>query len=207
MIMAKAFWKARLFTAFLVIIGSILILFPAWLPNHPRLPTEESAVEALQIILLLASAAFWFGAAKSAGETSPFYRVMGAAGITAALGEVDGLARNFLNVPSWAVFVLPGIYMLVLILKHRRVFPAFYTEFSTHPAAGFFASALIMIYVLARFLGTSYLWKAALETNYHPDIPRTVEGYLELLACYLLFVGTIGLCLRDRKHDPTEDEA
>ena len=205
MIMAKAFWKARLVTAFLIILGSILILFPAWLPNHPRLPTEESAVEALQIILLLASATFWFGASKSAGETAPFYRIMGAAGIAAALGEVDGLARSILEVPSWTIFTLPVLYIAVLFLKNRRKFPTFYTEFSTHPAAGFFASAFIMIYVLARFLGTSYLWKAALESNYHPDIPDTVQGYLELLACYFLFVGTIGLCLRDRKHDPTED--
>jgi len=205
MIMAKAFWKARLVTATLIILGSILVLFPAWLPNHPRLPTEESAVEALQIILLLASAAFWFGAARSAGETGPYYRMMGAGGIAAALGEVDGLGRSIFDFPSWVVFVLPLLYILILLVRHRKTFPAFYTEFSTHPAAGFFASALIMIYVLARFLGTSYLWKAALESNYHPDIPQTVEGYLELLACYLLFVGTIGLCLRDRKHDPTED--
>ncbi|MDA7506152.1 hypothetical protein N9A89_00220 [Akkermansiaceae bacterium] len=203
--MAKAFWKARLVTAFLVILGSILILFPAWLPNHPRLPTEESAVEALQIILLLASAAFWFGSSRSAGETGPFYKIMGAGGIAAALGEIDGLARSISNLPSWAIFVLPAIYILVLFFKNRRIFPAFYTEFSTHPAAGFFASAFIMIYVLARFLGTPLLWKAALEANYHPDIPETVQGYLELLACYLLFVGSIGLCLRDRKHDPTED--
>ena len=227
MIMAKGFWKRRLLVVILIVAGSILILFPAWLPDSGfpstdertaeggqleettskgfSLPTEESAVEGLQLLLLLGSAAFWYGAAKSAGEIGPFYRVMGAGGIAAALGEADYLVNDNLNIPSWILFVIPALYILFLSLKYRRQFPAFYTEFTSHPAAGFFASAFMMIYVLARLLGTPHLWKATLKSNYHPDVPSTVQGYLELLACYLLFVGTIGLCLRDRRHDVTED--
>ncbi|MGJ8695526.1 MAG: hypothetical protein ACSHYF_04360 [Verrucomicrobiaceae bacterium] len=198
-------WKRRIIIAALIIAGSIFVLFPAWLPNHPTLPNEESAVEGMQVILLLASAAFWFGAAKSAGRVAPFYRVMGFGGIAAAVGEADALAESILHIPSKLLVIPAGIIVLVMIFRARKQFPRFYLEFSTHPAAGFFASAFIMIYVLARFLGTPYLWSATLGVHYHPDIPRTVESYLELLACYLLFVGTIGLCLRERSHDPTAE--
>ena len=88
-------------------------------------------------------------------------------------------------------------------MTNRQYFGEFFAEFSSHPAAGFFASAFMLIFVLARFLGTSLLWKASLGENYHPDVPNTVEAYLELLACYLLLVGTIGLCIAHRSHDPT----
>ncbi|MDC0188036.1 hypothetical protein OAJ05_02385, partial [Verrucomicrobia bacterium] len=88
--------------------------------------------------------------------------------------------------------------------NHRKHLGAFINEFVSRPAAGFFASAFMLIFVLARFLGTSLLWKASLGENYHPDVPQTVEAYLELLASYLLLIGTIGLCLATRSHDPTE---
>lgn len=203
----KNIWKRRIIIALLIAAGSILILFPAWLPEHTTLPTEESAVEGLQVFLLLIAAAFWFGAAKAAGRIGPFYKLMGLGGIAAALGETEGMAQAYLPFPFHYIFIPAAIYAAILFFKNQKYFPRFYSEFTAHPAAGFFASALIMIYVLARFLGTSVLWKATLDGNYHPDIPRTVEGYLELLACYLLLVGTIGLCIREKEEDPTEEES
>lgn len=202
----KNIWKRRVLIALLIAAGSILILFPAWLPEHTTLPTEESAVEGLQVFLLLIASAFWFGAVRAAGRLGPFYKLMGLCGVLAALGETEGLAQSYLPFPFHYIFIPASIYGILLFLKNQKYFPRFYSEFTSHPAAGFFASALIMIYVLARFLGTSVLWKATLDGNYHPDIPRTVEGYLELLACYLLMVGTIGLCIREKDEDPTVED-
>ncbi|MDB4408880.1 hypothetical protein N9165_02300 [Akkermansiaceae bacterium] len=200
----KKIWKRRIVIALLVVAGSILILFPAWLPDNPKLPTEESAVEGLQVFLLLAAAAFWFGAAKAAGKLGAFYKLMGVGGIAAAMGEIEGMTQDYLPFPFHFLFIPAAIYVLVLFFKNQKYFPRFYSEFTSHPAAGFFASAFIMIYVLARFLGRPFLWKATLGANYHPDIPATVGGYLELLACYLLMVGTIGLCIREQDEDMTE---
>lgn len=202
----KKVWKRRVVIALLVITGSILVLFPAWLPDHPTLPTEEGAVEGLQVFLLLAAAAFWFGAAKAAGKIGPFYKLMGLCGVAAAIAETEGMAQAYLPFPVHFIFFPAAIWGLLLFLKNQKYFPRFYAEFTAHPAAGFFASAFIMIYVLARLLARPFLWKETLGSNYHPDVPETVGSYLELLACYLLMVGTIGLCIREKDGDPTEED-
>lgn len=201
---SKKPWKHPLFSAVLVVLGSIAIFFPAWLPDNPTLPTEDGIVEGLQLILLLATSAFWFGAAIPAGRIGPFYQIMGAISLASALGEGDSLIERTTHFPVEYFFVPLGIFAVIKFVKNKQHFGEFFAEFSSHPAAGFFASAFMLIFVLARFLGTSLLWKASLGDNYHPDVPNTVEAYLELLACYLLLVGTIGLCIAHRPHDPTE---
>lgn len=188
-----------------MILGSIGILFPAWLPDHPRLPTEESAVEGLQVALLLIAGAFWFGAARAARETGPYYKIMGTAAIAGALGEGDALFEQTTKIPIEYVFYPLAVYGLFLLLKNRKAFGPFINEITSHPAAGFIASAFMMIYVMGRFLGTSLLWKATLGEAYHRDIPDTVQGYLELLACYLLLIGTLNMCRAPRTYDPTDD--
>ena len=197
-------WKQPLITAILIVLGSVAIFFPAWLPESPTLPTEDGIVEGMQFALLLATSAFWFGASLPAGRIGPYYQIMGAFTLAASLGEADSLIENTTHFPVEYFFIPLGLFVLLKFKKHRQHFGEFFGEFSSHPAAGFFASAFMLIFVLARFLGTSLLWKASLGDNYHPDVPDTVEAYLELLACYLLLVGTIGLCLAYRPHDPTE---
>ncbi len=196
-------WKHRLLTTFLVVLGSIGILFPAWLPDHPRLPTEESAVEGLQVALLLLAGAFWFGASKPAGKTGPFYQIMGIAALAGAFGEGDAIFEETTKIPVDYIFGILALYTMVIFLKHRKAFGPFVHEMTSHPAAGFIASAFMMIYVMGRFLGTPLLWKATLGDAFHQDIPDTVQGYLELLACYLLLIGTLNMCLATRQDDPT----
>ena len=183
--------------------GSFAIFFPAWLPESPALPTEEGIVEGLQFVLLLATSAFWFGAARTAAQIGPFYQIMGAISLGSALGEADTLIERTTIIAVEWFFIPLGLFALLKFQKHRRYFGEFLNEFVSRPAAGFFASAFMLIFVLARFLGTPVLWKASLGDNYHRDIPVVVEAYLELLACYLLLIGTIGLCLAPRSHDPT----
>ena len=196
-------WKQRLFTIAMVIAGSIAIFFPAWLPESPVLPTEDGVVELLQLALLLTGGAFWFGAARTAGAVGPFYQIMGAIALASAIGESDGMIESTTGIKVEFFYIPLGLFVIGKFYRSRQHFSEFFLEFTSHPAAGFFASAFMMIYVLARFLGAPFLWKATLGSNYHPDIPKTVEGYLELLSCYLLLVGTIGLCLAPRSHDPT----
>lgn len=193
-----------LISAALVLAGSFAIFFPAWLPETPALPTEEGIVEGLQFVLLLATSAFWFGAARPAGEVGPFYQILGAICLASALGEADTLIERTIPFEVEWFFIPLALFALAKFRRHRRHLGTFLNEFVSRPAAGFFASAFMLIFVLARFLGTSLLWKASLGENYHRDVPLTVEAYLELLACYLLLIGTMGLCLAPRTHDPTE---
>lgn len=196
--------KQPLISATLVLAGCFAIFFPAWLPDNPSLPTEEGIVEVLQLILLLTTSAFWFGAARTAGKIGPFYQIMGAISLGSALGEADTLIERTTKFPVEWFYIPLGLFALIKFQKHRRYLGEFLNEFVSRPAAGFFASAFMLIFVLARFLGTPVLWQASLGKNYHRDVPATVEAYLELLACYLLLIGTIGLCLARRRHDPTE---
>lgn len=193
-----------LISAALVVAGSFAIFFPAWLPETPALPTEEGIVEGLQFVLFLATSAFWLGAARLAGEIGPFYQITGLICLGSALGEADALIEKTTHFPVEWFYIPLGLVAAIKFHKHRRAFSLFLNEVFSRPAAGFFASAFMLIFVLARFLGTSLLWKASLGDNYHSDVPVTVEAYLELLACYLLFIGTIGLCIAPRAHDPTE---
>ena len=196
-------WKQPLISAALVVAGSFAIFFPAWLPDKPNLPTEEGIVEGLQFILLLATSAFWFGAAHPAGKVGPFYQIMGAISLASALGEGDALIEKTTHFAVEWFFIPLGIFALFKFRNNRKYLGAFIGEFFSRPAAGFFASAFMLIFVLAKFLGTPVLWQASLGENYHSDVPQTVEAYLELLASYLLLIGTIGLCLAPRSHDPT----
>lgn len=204
--MTSASWKKRLLILVLIILGSIAILFPAWIPEDARVVTEDSAVEGLQWVLLLTAAAFWLGAARSAFKTGPFYRIMAALCLAGAFGEGDRLFEELFHIQVDYIFAVLALYVVVSFHRNRRRFPLFFTEITSQAAAGFFASALMMIYVLARALGSPLLWQATLGKRYHRDIPDTVQGYVELLACYLLLIGTLGICLRPRKHDFTAGE-
>ncbi len=186
-----------------MILGSIGILFPAWLPDSPVLPAEDGIVESLQVILLVATGAFWFGAARTALHLGPFYQIFGTLAIASAIGESQDSIQQTLNIHFSFLYIPLIIFALIKFFAHKKHLGAFIARLTSHPAAGFFASAFIMIYVLARFLGTSLLWKASLGDNYHSDIPLTVSAYLELLACYFLLIGTIGLCLTPQPHDIT----
>ena len=55
---SSSIWLRPVGMAALICLGSILILFPAWLPRNPELPVEDGAVELLQLVLLSLSAAF-----------------------------------------------------------------------------------------------------------------------------------------------------
>lgn len=197
-------WKQPLIAAISVVIGSVAIFFPAWLPESPRIPTEEGIVEGLQFTLVLATAAVWFGIARSAGRTGPFYQIMGVLSVALALGEADSLIEKTTHFEVEYFYLPLGLWILLHLKKHRVHLTEFLGEFVSHPAAGFFASAFLLIFVLARFLGTSLLWEASLGSNYSQEIPQAVASYLELLAYYLFFVGAIGLGIRPHSHDPTE---
>jgi hypothetical protein len=57
-------------------------------------------------------------------------------------------------------------------------------------------AALLILYVFNRVVGSRRFWRASLgDGAFSPEIPDICKGYLELLACYLIFVGTIGFAV------------
>lgn len=199
-------WKKILLRVLLICAGSVTILLPAWLPNRPGAPLERGTVELLQAVLLAASTAVMIGALAHAGRRRPVCRVL-AFGLAAALvGELEDFISGIMD---WR---FPDVWVIGLLLggafftgiRHRRVMLRFFETLGHHAGAGFIAAALLIIYVFNRVIATPQFWKASLgEEAFSPEIPGICKGYLELLACYFIFVGSLGLAITlGRREEP-----
>lgn len=183
-------------TYVLIGLGSIAILAPAWLPNRPTLPVEDSLVQVLQLVLLVASGAFFFAAAPHARKMKPIFHACGILGITAAISEHDQILNQLISPIRWKWMLFPiGLYLVFAIAKNQRAFRAFIEMATKTPASGFLGAALILIYFFSSIFGSDKFWIAALNTPPPPELSDTLREYLELLACYFIFIATAGFCL------------
>lgn len=190
-------WSRTLVRVILICAGTVAILLPAWLPNRPSVPIERGTVELLQAFLLAAAAAVMFGAAAHAEANRPVCRVLGLGLVAAFVGEIEDFISEILgrNFPEGWVIGAILLVALVTILRHRRVMLHFVATLGNHAGSGLIAAALLIIYVFNRVVGSSNFWKASLGAGFSPEIPRICRSYLELLACYLIFIGSLGLSI------------
>ncbi len=198
-------WLRTVVRGALICAGSLAILLPAWLPNRPSVPLGHGTVALLQALLLAAASAVFFGATAHAGRNRPVCRILALGLAAAVIGKVEDFAslimgRHFPE--NWVV----GAMLLVALataIRHRRVVLQFVGTVGTHAGSGLIAAALLLLYVFNRIIGRARFWQAALGDAYAPEVPRICKGYLDLLACYLLFIGAIGLALTlARREDP-----
>ncbi len=198
-------WSRTLVRVLLICAGSVAILLPAWLPNRPSVPVERGTVELLQAFLLAGAATVVLGAASHAGVYRAVCRVMGLGLIAAFVGEIEDFVSDILgwNFPeAWVVGVIL-LLALVTALRHRRVMVLFIAGLGNHAGSGLIAAALLIIYVFNRVIGGAAFWKVSLGDSFSPEIPRICKSYLELLACYLIFIGALGLSITlARRREP-----
>ena len=181
----------------LIVAGCGAILLPAWLPNRPSVPIERGTVEMIQALLLAASAVIMFGASSHAGRYQPMSRILGLGFLAALVGEIEDFVSRILG---WAFperWLILGILLVVAVIaiRHRRTAVDFFSKLGRHAGSGLIAAALLINYVFNTLFGSENFWKAALGPAFSEDIPEICSSYLELLACYLLFVGALGLSL------------
>lgn len=190
-------WSRNLVRVILICGGCVAILLPAWLPNRPQVPIETGTVELLQAFLLAASAAVMFGATAHAGPFRPVCRVLGLGLIAAFVGEIEDFVSQILKRQFPEAWVIGFVLLVALItsFRHRRVMIHFFSTLGNHAGSGLIAAALLILYVFNRVIGSAKFWKAALGTAVAPEIPKICRGYLELLACYLIFIGVLGLSI------------
>jgi hypothetical protein len=84
---------------------------------------------------------------------------------------------------------------LITIIRHRWVMLRFFETMGHHAGAGLIAAAVLIIYVFNRVIGAPQFWEAVLGDSFSPEIPRICKSYLELLACYFVFVGSLGIAI------------
>jgi len=201
----RASLSGNLIRILLISAGCIAILLPAWLPNRPNTPIERGTVEMIQALLLAACAVLMFGASPHTGRYRPICRILGLAFVAALIGEIEDFVSDILG---WA---FPERWLIALILsvalitafRHRRITVDFFSKLGRHAGAGLIAAALLINYVFNIVIGSSKFWKAALGPAFSAEIPIICKSYLELLACYLLFVGAFGLSLTlARRNEP-----
>lgn len=187
-------WKRTIFTTLLISLGSVAILLPAWLPNRPGAPMERGSVELLQAILLAGAAAVMFGASSHAGFYRPVCRAIGLGFLAAFAGEIEDFLSQILGMRFPEAWVVGGLLFLALItvVRHPKAMVHFLAVIGNHAASGLIAGALLILYVFNRVVGSRQFWQATLGDAFSPVIPRTCRSYLELLACYLLFIGALG---------------
>lgn len=198
-------WSRTLLRILLIAAGSVAILLPAWLPNRPSVPLEGGTVEFLQAALLAAASAVVWGASSHAGAYRPVCQVLGLGFFAAFVGEIEDFASEILGLKFPEAWFVAAILLVALlrILKHKRIMLHFLAVLGNHAGSGLIAAALLIIYVFNRVIGSRNFWQAALGDAFAPDIPKICEGYLELLACYLLFIGSLGLSITlARRLDP-----
>jgi len=181
----------------LICAGSLAILLPAWLPNRPSAPLGHGTVALLQALLLAAAAAVFFGASGHAGRNRPVCRILGLGLVAAVMGKVEDLASLIMGRPFPQNWVVGAILLVALVtaLRHRRVLLQFVGTLGHHAGSGLIAAALLILYVFDKVIGRHQFWQAALGAAFTPEVPRICRSYLDLLACYLLFIGAIGLAL------------
>ena len=189
--------SGNLLRILLISAGCVAILLPAWLPNRPNIPIERGTVEMIQAVLLAVSAVIMFGASSHAGRYRPMSRVLGLGFLAAVVGEIEDFVSGILNWSFPARWLIGLILLIALITlwRHRRSAVDFFSKLGRHAGAGLIAAALLINYAFNLVIGSEQFWKAALGEAFSSEIPVICKGYLELLACYLLFVGALGLSL------------
>ncbi len=190
-------WSRILVRGSLICGGAVAILLPAWLPNRGPTPIEQSTVELLQASLLAASAAVMLGASSHAGYNRPVCRMIAIILLAAFIAEIEDFLSGILGLKFPEAWVV-GVMLLVAVitaLRHRRVTGHFIATLGNHAGSGFIGAALLIIYVFNRVIGSAKFWKATLGSSFSPEIPKVCRGYLELLGCYLIFVGILGLSI------------
>lgn len=193
----KNSWLRTVVRGLMVCAGCVAILLPAWLRGGSPTPLERGTVEFMQAGLLAAACAVMLGATTHAGRHRPVARILSLGLAASVVGELEDFVSLVIGRPFPENWVVGAILLVALItgLRHRAVVVEFAGMLGRHAGAGFIGAALLIIYVFDRVIGSRLFWQAALGKGFDPQVPMICKSYLELLACYLIFIGAIGLAL------------
>jgi hypothetical protein len=181
-----------------IVYGVIIYLaaeFLKWNVNHEMGQskfTEDSMVEAVQSIMLLACSLIYLLVSFKYKSMFPLAFGLFAFTFASLIREQDALLDEHIYDGAWqtAAFSLL-ILAAFLIYKKKDIFLSNMNDFVSKFSFGILLSGIFTTYIFARLYGRKVFWMAVMEAQYTRDVKNVSEESLELFGYALILIASV----------------
>lgn len=143
---------------------------------------EESVVEYCQDIFLIILSTLFFRQAVRQPKARSGFLLMGLFFITMLIREMDNIFDMLIYHGSWSLFAAPlGTFAIVYALLNKTETLNALTDFTQSKEFYSFIIGLLMVLVVSRLIGMSWLWRSIFYYTYPRIVKNIAEEYTELL--------------------------
>ena len=181
--------QARLFCQSLYVtlyfLAASVIPFAALLVDTVYLQNsvgEESVVEYCQDIFLIILSVLFFRQAHRHKEARSGFLLMGFFFLTMLIRETDNIFDMLIYHGSWSLFAAPiATFAVVYALLNETGTLNALTDFTQSKEFYSFIIGLLLVLVISRLIGMSWLWRSIFYYAYPRIVKNIAEEYTELL--------------------------
>lgn len=154
--------------------------------------TEDSIVEAVQSIILLACSLIYLHVAFKYRKIFPLAFGLFAFTFASLIREQDAFLDEHIYDGAWqtAAFSLL-ILAAVLIYRKKDVFLSNMNDFAPKFSFGILLSGIFTTYIFARLYGRKVFWMAVMQAQYTRDVKNVSEESLELFGYALILIASV----------------
>lgn len=143
---------------------------------------EESVVEYCQDIFLIILSTLFFRQAVQQPKARSGFLLMGLFFITMLIREMDNIFDILIYHGSWILFAAPlSTFAIVYALLNKTETLNALTDFTQSKEFYSFIIGLLMVLVVSRLIGMSWLWRSIFYYTYPRIVKNIAEEYTELL--------------------------
>ncbi|WP_025142698.1 hypothetical protein [Pedobacter jeongneungensis] len=154
--------------------------------------TEDSVVEAVQSIILLACSLIYLRVSFKYKSMFPLAFGLFAFTFASLIREQDALLDEHIYDGAWqtAAFSLL-ILAAFLIYRKKDIFLSNMNDFVSKFSFGILLSGIFTTYIFARLYGRKIFWMAVMEAQYTRDVKNVSEESLELFGYTLILIASV----------------
>ncbi|ABR73386.1 hypothetical protein CBG46_05425 [Actinobacillus succinogenes] len=143
---------------------------------------EESAVEYCQDIFLVILSVLFFRQAHKHPEARSGFLLMGFFFLTMLIREMDNIFDALIYHGSWSLLAAPlATFAVVYALLNKTETLNALTDFTQSKEFYSFIIGLLLVLVISRLIGMSWLWRSIFYYTYPRIVKNIAEEYTELL--------------------------